>query len=155
MEQELEKIDAQMKEEISSIRAKYNTIKKEIRKKYKPTAQKKPRKTIPKTVKSDVWDKYIGKTHGVGKCSCCKNEIDSKNFECGHVKSVKEGGEDTVENLRPICSKCNKSMGTQNLFDFKKQHYPEPQILLGGWQPLINNHNLEYRHGFNPNSRYF
>jgi 5-methylcytosine-specific restriction endonuclease McrA len=125
MDKELEVIDKQMKDEISVIRAKYNDIKKEIRKKYKKTEPKKPRKSIPKTVKSDTWNKYIGKEKGIGKCECCSNEIDSKNFECGHVKSVKDGGDETVENLRPICSECNKSMGTENLYDFKKKHYPK------------------------------
>lgn len=124
MDEEIEKVDIQMKEEISVIRTKYNKIKNEIRQKYKKTLPKKPRKSIPKTVKSDTWNKYIGKEKGIGKCECCSKEIDSKFFECGHVKSSKDGGEETVENLRPICGECNKSMGTENLYEFKKKHYP-------------------------------
>ena len=124
MEKELEVIDKQMKDEISAIRLKYNELKKEIKKKYKKTEPKKTRKSIPKTVKSDTWNKYIGREKGIGKCECCSNEIDSKNFECGHVKSVKDGGEETLDNLRPICSECNKSMGAENLYKFKEKHYP-------------------------------
>ena len=89
-----------------------------------------PRKSIPKTLKNQVWDKYIGKKHGVGKCFCCKKEIDSKNFDCGHVISVKDSGPTTVDNMRPICSPCNKSMGTQNLNDFKQQYFPENNSLV-------------------------
>ena len=45
------------------------------------------------------------------------------NFECGHIVSVKEGGETNIENLLPICSSCNKSMGTENLMVFKKKYF--------------------------------
>lgn len=129
MEEELLQVDSQMKSEIDKIKEKYNEIKKDIKKKYKKIVEKKPRKTIPKTVKSDVWDKYIGKANGLGKCECCSKEIDSKNFECGHVKSVKDNGDDTVENLRPVCGECNKSMGTQHLYEFKEKHY-KPKTLF-------------------------
>ena len=88
------------------------------------------RKNIPKTLKNKVWDKYIGKEKGIGKCICCDCEIDSKNFECGHVISVNKGGPTTIENMRPICNVCNKSMGDKNLFDFKENHFPENKSLL-------------------------
>lgn len=55
----------------------------------------------------------------LGNCYVCNKEIDSKHFECGHVVARKKGGEDKLDNLRPICEECNKSMGTQNLQEFK------------------------------------
>ena len=58
----------------------------------------------------------------VGLCYCCNEEIDSKNFETGHIISVKNGGETVLENLKPICSCCNKSMGIQNLEEFKNKY---------------------------------
>ena len=78
------------------------------------------RKTIPKPVRIQVWNKYIGEENGIGKCDVCENDIDSKNFDCGHIISVKDNGETNIDNLIPICSTCNKSMGTQNLNDFKQ-----------------------------------
>jgi len=84
------------------------------------------RKNIPKTIKNKVWDKYIGPEKGQGQCYCCKGKLDSKNFECGHVIPVKNGGRNILNNLRPICSCCNKSMGTQNLEDFKQTYFPSP-----------------------------
>jgi len=43
------------------------------------------RKSIPKTLKNDVWDKHIGKKNGIGKCFCCENSIDSKKIGRAHV----------------------------------------------------------------------
>lgn len=81
------------------------------------------RKSIPKTLKNKVWDHYIGKEKGIGNCFCCQKEIDSKNFECGHVVAVADGGKNTLENMRPICGVCNKSMGTENMFQFKNTYF--------------------------------
>ena len=82
----------------------------------------KKRKSIPKAVKESVWKKYISNTELEGMCFVgCGNEIQINNFEIGHVIAV-ANGKNTICNLRPICSLCNKSMGTTNprriYFDF-------------------------------------
>jgi 5-methylcytosine-specific restriction endonuclease McrA len=131
MEKELSDIDLELKMELQKIKDKYNSIKKTIRLKYKHKEQEsnkitKPkivRKSIPKTLKNKVWDKYIGKQLGVGLCDVCQTEIDSKNFECGHIISIKEEGSTTLDNLIPICGTCNKSMGTHNLELFKETYF--------------------------------
>ena len=79
-------------------------------------------KNIPKTIKSLVWDKYVGKEKGVGSCYVCKKEVDSKHFELGHIQAKAKGGTDEVDNLRPVCSLCNKSIGTKNMDEFKKEY---------------------------------
>ena len=82
------------------------------------------RKTIPSSLKAQVWNNQFGKYAGIGKCFVCESsEVDSKHFECGHIKSVKEGGDTVLENLRVICSNCNKSMGAQNMMDFKFSYF--------------------------------
>jgi hypothetical protein len=82
------------------------------------------RKTIPKKIKSLVWDRYIGDAHGTAKCMCCHvTGIKQLEFHCGHVVSVANGGDCTVDNLRPVCSQCNLSMGGQNMDDFMKQYF--------------------------------
>lgn len=43
------------------------------------------------------------------------------NFECGHVVSEKDGGNMSVDNLKPICGQCNRSMGSQNMNDYVKK----------------------------------
>jgi hypothetical protein len=79
------------------------------------------KQSIPKPLKDQVWDTYIGKHYGTGKCQCCLiAEIDSKSFECGHVKSEATGGKLTISNLRPICGKCNRSMGKMHFFKFQQ-----------------------------------
>ena len=88
------------------------------------------RKSIPKTLKNKVWDTYIGREKGIGNCFCCNKEIDSKNFDCGHIISVKQGGPTTLENMRPLCSTCNKSMGEKNMEQFKNKYFPENDNLL-------------------------
>ena len=77
---------------------------------------------IPATVRNIVWTNHIGSIKN-GKCWCCKIEdISTANFECGHIISEKNGGKITIDNLRPICGHCNKSIGTTNMEDFKKKY---------------------------------
>ena len=131
MEEEINTLDNAMKEELLAVKKKYASLKAEVKKKYKELEKqkkkkekeetKKLRKSIPKSLKNLVWDNHIVKKEGIGECYVCKSKIDSKNFECGHIVSVKEGGATNIENLLPICSSCNKSMGTENLMVFKKK----------------------------------
>ena len=84
------------------------------------------KKSIPKKIKADTWDKYIGPEKGEAPCLCCRSTIiNSKNFEAGHIISEKQGGVIKVENIVPICSACNKSMGIRNMGEFIKEHYPD------------------------------
>ena len=39
-----------------------------------------------------------------------------------------KGGSTNIENLRPICSKCNGSMATQNMEEFMKKYYPTNKL---------------------------
>lgn len=81
---------------------------------------------IPPQLRRLVWEKYMKKPDKTyGPCFVCNNIIHLLQFECGHVISHSEGGSLTVENLRPICGSCNKSMGTQNLYDYKKKFFEE------------------------------
>lgn len=82
------------------------------------------RKSVPKSLKNLLWDTTFGEESGVGKCYVCEKKINSKNFEAGHVKSVHHGGDTNLFNLRCICSTCNKSMGTRNLYEFKRLYFP-------------------------------
>ena len=42
------------------------------------------------------------------------------NFACGYVISEHMGGTLDVDNLRPVCTTCNSSMGTRNMRDFMR-----------------------------------
>lgn len=81
------------------------------------------RKPLTKKLRSVVWNTYIGEEHGVAKCTCCQQiDIRQMSFHCAHVIAVSRGGLDTIDNLRPVCESCNKSMGTRNMDTFMTEH---------------------------------
>jgi 5-methylcytosine-specific restriction endonuclease McrA len=83
----------------------------------------KPKEKIPKKVKDDVWNTYIGEGIAKHKCLCCKlTTIDKAKFDCGHVVSEKNGGNQSIRNLRPICNGCNLSMAAENMIEYVKRH---------------------------------
>lgn len=109
------------------------------------------RKAIPKILKNQVWDKHCGRDKGLGQCYCCKKEIDSKNFDCGHIISVKNGGMTTIDNLVPLCSICNKSIGIENVETFIMTYINPKEIINVKTMPdilekskFIKKFNLEY-----------
>jgi len=73
---------------------------------------------IPKALREQVWLKYIGKKYH-DKCHImwCKNDIDVFNYQVGHNIPESKGGATVIDNLRPICSRCNLSMGSQYTID--------------------------------------
>jgi len=88
---------------------------------------------IPKRLKTDVWDFYIGEEKGIALCMCCSREkIKASHFECGHVISEFNGGTICIDNLRPICSQCNRSMSKKNMDEFMdKCGYEFPKNWIG------------------------
>ena len=59
----------------------------------------------------------------VGKCQCCLREtITIGNFNCGHIKAHVNNGPSSLENLVPICTLCNTSMGKYDLKEFIKKY---------------------------------
>jgi 5-methylcytosine-specific restriction endonuclease McrA len=74
-------------------------------------------------MRNDVWNSYIGKKIGETECLCCGIQIIEKgtsSYHCGHIIPESKGGENTIENLRPICSDCNLSMSDMNMLEFMK-----------------------------------
>ena len=121
MNEELKELTKLYNEEIIKIKDKYKVLKEKVRNKYKNLKNGR-KQHIPKKLKNMIWDKYVGKEKGIGFCYCCNEEIDSKNFEAGHIIPEARGGPTNAENLRPICSCCNKSMGTQNMDKFRAKY---------------------------------
>ena len=74
---------------------------------------------IPKALKIAVWNKYIGEEIGKTKCLCCNiTDITQLKFHTGHIISEINGGNINIDNLKPICESCNKSMGKKNMNEF-------------------------------------
>jgi hypothetical protein len=101
------------------------------------------RTNIPAAVRRTVWNTYIGEEIGSTECYVgCKTKITQMTFECGHVEAESKGGLTIVENLRPICSSCNRSMGTRNMQDFMKTFGFKSEIIDNNMED--NNTNTQY-----------
>ena len=73
------------------------------------------------------WNTYVGEEIGKTKCICCKTlDITTFDFQCGHIVADSVGGDTSIENLRPICAKCNNDMGAMNMRDFALQYFNNP-----------------------------
>ncbi len=74
--------------------------------------------TIPKALRNAVWMNNCGP---VFHCKChvswCQNVMTPFDFETGHNIPESKGGATTLDNLRAICSQCNKSMGNRYTID--------------------------------------
>jgi len=69
---------------------------------------------IPKALREQVWIQYAGRQFE-RKCLVpwCKNTMTVFDFHVGHDVPEYKGGKTEIENLRPICVRCNLSMGSQ------------------------------------------
>lgn len=67
---------------------------------------------IPKALREQVWLETFGKMY---EHSChiewCSNIINVFDFHVGHDIPESKGGTLTIDNLKPICARCNLSMG--------------------------------------------
>ena len=66
---------------------------------------------IPKALREQVWLKTNKQKFKV-KCPIrwCNNEINVFDFHVGHIIPESKGGATRIDNLMPICAKCNLSM---------------------------------------------
>jgi hypothetical protein len=66
---------------------------------------------IPKAVREQVWLREFGRVYDH---SChvrwCQNMISVFDFQVGHDQPESKGGTLDLDNLRPICARCNASM---------------------------------------------
>ena len=74
---------------------------------------------VTKSLRKRVWAKCVD-----GKCDICQEDITDTDFEAGHIKARARGGQTEIDNLIPICFKCNHSMGTRNAYEYKNDVYP-------------------------------
>ena len=75
------------------------------------------KKKIPKALREQVWIQKIGKKFEAKcKTTWCTNKINVFDFQAGHDIPESRGGTTDLENLVPICARCNLSMGSQHTF---------------------------------------
>jgi hypothetical protein len=111
-----------------------------IRAKTNPLMVGKQRKTkIHAALREQVWIKQYGETFSA-KCAVpwCQNRITVFNFQCGHRLAESRGGATTLENLAPICGRCNQSMGTMHMDQWNQMggggQSPPPPITTPRWR---------------------
>ena len=69
------------------------------------------KKPIPKAIREQVWLQTFGKLYEK-ECYIhwCKNIITVFDFHVGHDIPESKGGTLDIDNLKPICARCNQSM---------------------------------------------
>lgn len=82
---------------------------------------------IGKTLRKKVWEKQFG-SNSNGKCPIfeCSKILDinvENSWHCGHIISHFNGGLTELDNLKPICPSCNKTMNYKNWADYEKEIY--------------------------------
>lgn len=87
------------------------------------------KKKIPKKVKEEVWVVNFGNKYD-SKCyiSWCSNKINVFNFHVGHDKPESKGGTDDINNLKPICDRCNLSMSNNNTIQEWNKKYKKNNV---------------------------
>ncbi len=104
---------------------------------------------IPLALRQQVWIQKMGKVFE-GKCpvTWCSNQINVFDFESGHNIPESKGGETSVTNLLPICSRCNKGMGNRYTIEewCEKYQATEPTIQLSTQSSLPHKQSLFIRY---------
>jgi hypothetical protein len=77
------------------------------------------KKKIPLALKEQVWLIHFGDKSFKHKCyvKWCENIVTPFSFEVGHNIPESKGGTIDIDNLRPICAKCNRSMSDDYSID--------------------------------------
>jgi len=85
------------------------------------------KKKIPKALAEQVWITAMGHRFE-GKCrvSWCKNKISVFDYECGHNVPESKGGKTTLDNLVPMCARCNRSMSDTYTIDEWTRRFAPP-----------------------------
>lgn len=69
------------------------------------------KQNIPKAIREQCWLQNFGKKY---EHACyvnwCKNKINVFDFHVGHDKPESKGGTLDINNIKPICARCNLSM---------------------------------------------
>ncbi len=86
------------------------------------------KKRIPRALREAVWIHHCGRSFEQRcKTPWCKNNITVFDFQTGHNIPESKGGATTIDNLVPLCSRCNLSMGNQYTFqEWSTQFNPAP-----------------------------
>lgn len=91
------------------------------------------RKPISKKLREQLWVRDCGNVF-TSQCYVCTGRMTAVSFEAGHVISVADGGTNDIDNLKAICMTCNRSMGKENMLEYKARRFPAHRK---GWRRLL------------------
>jgi 5-methylcytosine-specific restriction endonuclease McrA len=116
-----------------------------VRELFLPFLKPKGRKEkITAALREAVWIQKMGKVFEA-KCPVvwCPNRITVFDFQSGHNIPESKGGKTNIDNLLPICARCNICMGDRYTIDEWSTMYmslekPKPKVLpkKTWWQRL-------------------
>ena len=82
---------------------------------------------IPVALREQVWIQRMGhKFDGKCRVEWCRNRISVFDFQCGHNIPESRGGKTNIDNLIPICARCNNSMGNSYSIDEWNKKFASP-----------------------------
>ena len=95
------------------------------------------KKRIPKAVREAVWVKHVGKRFQ-HKCLThwCPNTMTVFDFQTSHNIPESKGGSNEIDNLFPLCGRCNLSMGSQYTYESWSSIFKIPRIPF--WKRAYN-----------------
>jgi len=98
---------------------------------------KRRKQKIPAAFREHIWFRDYGRSFE-GKCPTrwCTNMINVFDFQCGHNIPESKGGPTVPDNLKPICARCNMSMGDR--FTFTEWSSLNGPISIRQTVPLVN-----------------
>lgn len=73
------------------------------------------RKSLSKTIRKSVYERYGG------RCGYCGCEMEMKQMQVDHMVAFRSGGSNELENLMPSCRMCNYYKGSGGIESFRKE----------------------------------
>ena len=72
------------------------------------------RKRLTPSERQLIYNKYNG------HCAYCGQVITRKNFHVDHIKCLRNGGADAIDNMLPACGSCSRYKSTHDLETFRR-----------------------------------
>lgn len=73
---------------------------------------------VNSVIRETVWRNTYGSALDAICLICDRTPLSAFHFECGHVVARAHGGSIHPDNLRAICGRCNRSMGTKHMDEY-------------------------------------
>lgn len=95
---------------------------------------------ISKNNRSKLYEEnreYFAKKNECPRCPCCDRKILINNFHSGHIKSVKCGGTNELQNGLAICNKCNGN-DTRNITNMVEEEWGKDHTNYKNLYKILN-----------------